>query len=563
MRVFVRILREARNYWTALLCIFLLSIFTAPLALLQPLPIKIVVDYAIGSEPLPEFISSLVPANMQDSDTLIIGLALLDQVVTLGLQLMQTHTGEGMLLDFRARLFGYTQRLSLRYHDSKGASESTFRIQYDAPSILAILIHGVIPIVTATATLCGMIYVTAQIDKLLAIIALFISPILFLLARAFATPLKERWTTVKGLESSAHAVVQEALSSMRVVKAFSREDYEEERFLTRSLRYKQELLNVFFMQGRFNVLIGVTIGAGMAATLFVGAQHVQDGTLSLGNLLLALAYASMVYAPLRTISSQFGALQGAIVSAERAFSLLDEEPEVVELDNANRIERAKGGIEFKNVSFGYESGQRILHNINFTAAAGTIVGIQGLTGAGKSSLISLLTRFYDVDEGVILLDGVDIRNYKLQDYRSQFSVVLQDPVLFSASIAENIAYGRPSADEREIVEAAKLANAHEFIVALKDGYETAVGARGILLSGGERQRISLARAFLRDAPVLVLDEPTSSVDPKTESAILETMHKLMRGRTTFMISHRLSTLKSCNMRLVVARGRVTVLQSKS
>ena len=567
MTVFFRILRQAKPYWGPLLGIFLLSILSAPLALLHPLPIKIVVDYAVGSEPIPGLISSIVPVSIQNSDTLVIaaaavllvGLALLNQLMTLGLQLMQTHTGESMLLDFRARLFSYAQRLSLRYHDSKGASESTFRIQYDAPSILAIIIHGVIPIVTSTATLCGMIYVTAQIDMQLAIVALCISPVLFLLAQTYGGPLKERWTHVKGLESSANAIVHETLSSMRAVKAFTREQYEEERFITRSLHSKEELLKVFFMQGRFDFLIGVTIATGMAATLFIGARHVQEGTLSLGNLLLVLAYVTQVYGPLRTISSQFGSLQGAIVSAERAFTLLDEEPEVIERDTARRLKRAHGGVEFQNVSFGYESGQRVLHNINFEAPAGTRIGIQGKTGAGKSSLISLLTRLYDVDEGKILLDGIDARDYKLQDYRNQFSVVLQDPVLFSASIAENIAYGRPNATLEEIVEAARSASAHEFIVALKDGYETPVGDRGMRLSGGERQRISLARAFLRDAPVLVLDEPTSSVDLRTESAILEALHRLMHGRTTFLISHRLATLDGCNMQLEIMDGRLTVL----
>jgi ATP-binding cassette subfamily B protein len=569
--VFIRILRYAKPYWGHLLGIFLLSILSAPLALLQPLPLKIVVDYVIGSEPLPGFISSLVPPSAQNSGALLIataaallvGLTLLNQTMMLGLRLMQTHTGESMLLDFRALLFICAQRLSLRYHDSKGASETAYRIQYDAPSIPAIIIHGVIPLVTATATLFGMIYVTAQIDMQLAIVALFISPALFLLVRAYGEPLKERWTSVKRLESSANAVLHEVLSSMRVVKAFGREEYEGERFRTRSHRSKEELQKTFVVQGRFDILIGFTIAIGMAATLYIGAWHVQEGTLSLGSLILVLAYVAQVYEPLRTISSQFGNLQGAIVSAQRAFAILDETPEVIERENARRLIRARGEIVFSNVSFGYERGQRGLHKINFAAPAGTRIGIQGQSGAGKSTLINLLTRFYDVDEGNILMDGIDARDYKLQDYRNQFSVVLQDPVLLSASIAENIAYGRPTATLEEIIEAAKSANAHDFISAFQDEYETLVGDRGMRLSGGERQRISLARAFLRDAPILVLDEPTSSIDIGTESAILGALHRLMCGRTTFIIAHRLTTLDGCDMRLEIMGGRATEVPSRS
>ena len=296
--VFIRVLRYAKPYWGRLLGIFLLSILSASLALLQPLPLRIVVDYVIGSEPLPVFISSLVPPSAQNSGALLIaaaaallvGLTLLNQTMMLGLRLMQTHTGESMLLDFRALLFICAQRLSLRYHDSKGASETAYRIQYDAPSIPAIIIHGVIPLVTATATLFGMIYVTAQIDMQLAIVALCISPALFLLVRAYEDPLKERWTSVKRLESSANAVLHEVLSSMRVVKAFGREEYEGERFRTRSHRSKEELQKTFFVQGRFDILIGFTIAIGMAATLYIGAWHVQEGTLSLGSLILVLAY---------------------------------------------------------------------------------------------------------------------------------------------------------------------------------------------------------------------------------------------------------------------------------
>ena len=543
---------------------FFISIATAPLALLHPLPVKIVVDYAIGSEPLPAAISYPILLSSTGRETvliliaaiLLIGLALINHLITFLLQMMQARTGESILLDFRMQLFKHVQRISLKYHDSRGASESAFRIQYDAPSILALVIHGVIPIATAILTLCGIIYVTAKIDFTLALVALCISPILFFLARIYGGALKERWTSVKELESSANAVVHETLSSLRVVKAFSRETYQENKFFAESDRYKKGLVGVFFVQGGFDVLIGITIAAGMAATLMIGAMHVKEDTLSLGNLLLILGYITQVYGPLRTISSQFGVLQGAIAGAERAFNLLDEEPEVKEKDSALNIARARGHIEFEDVSFGYDQEKPVLQRISLKVPAGATVGIQGRTGAGKTSFISFLNRFYDVDEGRILLDGLDIRDYRLADYRNQFCVVLQDPVLFSTSIAENIAYGRPDAGFEDIIDAAKSAHAHEFIVGLTDGYDTIVGDRGMQLSGGERQRISLARAFLRDAPIWILDEPTSSIDSDTEREILSTLHNLTRERTTFIISHRIGSLDECDMRLEISEGLV-------
>ena len=269
-----------------------------------------------------------------------------------------------------------------------------------------------------------------------------------------------------------------------------------------------------------------------------------------------MSYLAQLYAPLKTISKSAATLQSSLASAERAFALLDEAPDVVERPNAGRLLRASGAVAFHNVSFAYNGGAPVLHDVSFDIRPGTRVGIMGMTGAGKTTLVSLLTRFYDPTAGQILLDGVDLRDYKLADLRNQFAIVLQEPVLFSTSIAENIAYARPDASEEEIIEAAKAANAHEFIVSLPQGYETLVGERGMRLSGGERQRISLARAFLKDAPILILDEPTSSVDMKTEAAIMEAMERLMQGRTAFIIAHRLSTLTNCDVLLKIENGRL-------
>ncbi len=547
---------QARAYWPHILGIFLLSLLSAPVALLAPLPLKIVIDNLIGSRPLSPLVAALVPQGIENSPGLLLGfavglliaVAILTYVQGSGTWLLQTYAGEGMVLDFRARLFGHVQRLSLAYHDSRGMSDSSFRIEYDAPSIQFITVNGIIPLLASLATLVGLIFVTARLDRELALVALSVSPILFVLTHIFRDRLRKRWARVKELDSSANAIVQEVLASMRVVKSFGREEHEHARFLHRSKRRMSELLRVSFLQGGFDLLIGTTIGIGTAATLYIGVLHVRGGVLSLGDLTLVIAYVAQLFEPLKNVSKKLAELQGAMASAERAFAILDEVPDVTERAHAKPVARARGEIRFENVSFAY--GEKpVFEGLDFAVPAGARVGIQGRTGAGKSTLMSLLTRLYDVTGGRILLDGVDLRDYKTADLRNQFAIVLQDSVLFSCSIAENIAYGRAGATEEQIIEAAKLANAHDFILKLPDGYDTLAGERGMQLSGGERQRISLARAFLKDAPILILDEPTSAMDIRTEGLVLEAFDRLMQGRTTFMIAHRLSTLDRCDIRV--------------
>jgi ATP-binding cassette subfamily B protein len=290
--------------------------------------------------------------------------------------------------------------------------------------------------------------------------------------------------------------------------------------------------------------------------LFIGARHVAPGALSVGDLVLVMGYIALLYVPLQTISKSITTLQSSLVSAERSLALLDEPTDVAERPGARPLARAGGAVAFRDVSFSYDGGEPVLREVTFEVAPGTRVGIAGATGAGKTTLISLLSRFYDPTAGQVLLDGTDLRDYRLADLRGQFGIVLQDAVLFSATVAENIAYGRPAATIAEVVAAAKSANIHEFITGLPDGYETLVGERGMRLSGGERQRIALARAFLKDAPILILDEPTSSVDVHTEAGIMQAMERLMQGRTSFMIAHRLATLAHCDVRLEVSAGRV-------
>jgi ATP-binding cassette subfamily B protein len=303
-------------------------------------------------------------------------------------------------------------------------------------------------------------------------------------------------------------------------------------------------------------VLGLITAMGTAAVLLIGVLHVQWGILTLGGLLLVMGYLSQLYGPLSTISRKTASLQRHLASAERAFTLLDQAPDVAERPDAQPLARAEGSVTFRNVCFSYDGVQPVLRNISFDVPAGTRTGVAGRTGAGKTTLTSLLTRFYDPNGGQILVDGVDLRDYKVDDLRRQFAIVLQEPVLFSTSIAENIGYARPGASKDEIAQAARVANAHDFIVALPDGYDTNVGERGMRLSGGERQRIALARAFLKDAPILIMDEPTSSVDMKTEAGIMDAMERLMHGRTTFMIAHRLTTLENCDVLMVIDDGQL-------
>jgi ATP-binding cassette subfamily B protein len=559
-----KLLTQARPYWFHIIGIFLLGLLAAPLALLMPVPLKIAVDSVIGSDPLPGFLQLIIPGSIMGSKYSLLILAVCMQVLVVlflhsqagGIYLLQTYTGERLTLGFRERLFSHVQRLSFMFHDSRGTADSIYRIQYDTPSIQHITIYGVIPLISAGITFLSMIYVTARINLQLALVALAVSPFLFILTHSYKVRMRSRYLTVKQMESHSLNIVQEVLTTFRIVKAFGREEREQERFISHSDKTLRARIRLSFAEGVFGLSVNMITAVGAATVLFIGIRNVQAGILTLGELLMIIAYMSMLYGPLKTISQKAALLQSSFASAQRVFDIMDEIPDVVEKPDAQHIKRAAGNIELCNVSFTYDSKNNVLHDMSFHVEPGTRVGIAGRTGAGKTTLVSLLTRFYDPSSGQILLDGVDICNYKLDDLRNQFSIVLQESILFSATIGENIAYGRLGAGREEIVQAAKAANAHDFIVNLPDGYDTLVGERGMRLSGGERQRIALARAFLRDAPILVLDEPTSSVDTATETEIMEAMERLMEGRTVFMIAHRLSTLKNCNVLLMIEKGKL-------
>jgi ATP-binding cassette, subfamily B, bacterial len=569
LTLYRRLLMQARPYWRHLGGLFFLSLLSPALKLIAPLPLKLVVDSVLGDHPPPDFVAALLPSDGAGAALLALGagllvlIALVGQSVALITSLLSTYTGERLVRGFRAVLFRHAQRLSLSYHDTKGSTDSTYRIQYDAPAIQWILIEGFIPLFMSVLTLVTMTYVIVRIDWHLALAALAVGPALALLSHVFGRRLRGRSKELTKLESSALSVIQEVLAAVRVVKAFGQEDREEERFVAWSAAGVKAKLRIALTAGLLGLLVGLATAAGTAAVLYVGVRDVQQGVLTLGDLLVVMAYLAQLYLPMETLSTKVANLQGSLVCAERAFTLLDQQPDVAEQPGALPLGRSTGAVTLAGVHFAYTPDQPVLRNVTFDIPPGTRVGIEGRTGAGKTTLIGLLMRFYDPAGGQVLLDGVDLRDYRLADLRNQFAVVHQEPVLFSTTIAENIAYARPNATEEEVVAAAKAANAHEFITRLPQGYETRVGERGMQLSGGERQRISLARAFLKDAPVLILDEPTSSVDVKTEALIMEALDRLMDGRTTFMIAHRLSTLEGCDMRLHLDHGRLVAREGEN
>jgi ATP-binding cassette subfamily B protein len=566
-----RLLREARKYWPHISGIFALDLLATPLALLSPLPLKLAVDNVLGSEPLPRFLGVILPGWIQVSPMtllvfaagMLVAVSALSQLQKLGSSYFRTYVGGKITMDFKSRLFWHGQRLSLAYHDSKGVTHALYRIQYDSSAVRWVAIDGLIPMLSAFVALISMLCVIALINAQLALIAMVVVPVLVILIKRYRQPLRQGWKNQKRLDNAAMTVINEVFSSLRVVKAFTQEGRERARFMHQAEAGLSAQLRVILLQGSFDLMTGIVTAAGTGVVLFFGVQAIQSGIMTVGDLLVVMAYLVLLYSPLQVIGSQLAGMQNAFASADRAYEFLDEQSDVKESENALPLERARGEFRLSNVAFAYEPGVHILKDVSLEIPAGSRVGIVGRTGAGKTTLLSLLMRFYDAASGDIFLDGVNIRQYRLLDLRQQFGIVLQDPVLFSNTIADNIAYGRTNASTEEIIAAAKTANAHDFIIGLPEGYDTVVGERGMRLSGGERQRIALARAFLRDSPILLLDEPTSAVDVKTEEGIMQAMERLMQGRTTFMIAHRLSTLGKCDMVLEVKDGKIREVTGKA
>ena len=535
-----------------------------PIALALPLPLMIVVDSVLGTQPAPGFLRLILPDSwVSDSNGLLaialgmlVLVTLLNHAQSQGLWLLSEVVGERMVLRLRSRMFEHVQRLSLAYHDSEGLSDATYRIQYDAPALYQLAVWGIVPLLSAVTVFFGMLVVIAKVSLPLLLVALGVAPAVIVLTWAGSRRLTDRWEDVKRLETTALSVVQEVLGAIRVVNAFGGESRELNRFVRSSADGVKARIGVVSREVWIAILIGLTFAVGTALVLVIGVSQVRGGVITLGSLLVVMSYLGQLYGPLQTVGRHVVSQKGSMVSVRRAFELLAYEPAVVDSPGGEHIERASGAVAFRSVGYVYPNGFRALDSVTIDIPAGSRVAITGETGSGKTTLMSLLTRLYDVTDGCITLDGRDIRDYRLQDLRNQFAIVLQEPVLFATSVTANISYGRPDATLEEVVAAAQAANAHDFIMDLPQGYETEVGGRGARLSGGERQRIALARAFLKDAPILIMDEPTSSVDVFTESLIIQAMNKLMVGRTTFLITHRLAATEGCDVRLTLHDGRM-------
>jgi ATP-binding cassette subfamily B protein len=550
-----------RPYWLLAVGAGIVTLSTAAIGLLSPWPMKVLVDTVLGNEPLPamlRFASPWIP-NKFALLALTVGAGF---GITLGVNLcsvaasyLTTKLDLAMTLDFRSSLFQQAQRLSMAYHDRCRSGMIIYIINSMAGAPTA-LVMAVLPLVQNVLTLVGMFWISYRLNAGLALLSLLVVPFLYYSVGYYSTHIRERLMTVKGMEGETLSIIHEAVSMLRVIVAFGREGYEYERFREQGKRAVGARIKVTVRQALFSLAVNTTTAIGTAVVLGYGAYLALNKQLTVGELLIVVAYIGSVYKPLEAISGTMGALQDHIVNLQIAFSLLDQEPDIRDSAGAMTIGRVSGGVTFENIAFEYPGRVGTLQDISLEARPGEAIAIVGPTGAGKSTLVSLLPRFYDPGQGRITVDGIDIRSLSLKSLRQQISIVLQDPLLFSSTVADNIRYGRLDATQDEIVEAAIQANAHDFISRLPQQYETPLGERGAQLSGGERQRVAVARAFLKNAPILILDEPTSSIDSRTEAVILDALERLMVGRTTFLVAHRLSTLRNVNRIVVLNHGRI-------
>jgi ATP-binding cassette, subfamily B, bacterial len=460
------------------------------------------------------------------------------------------------LLKLRTDLYSHLQRLSLKFHDARRSADSSFRVAYDSQSIQTIYNKGFTNIFASVIALIGTFIVMLRLDWVLTLLSLAIVPLIVGAIYFFARRIRSESTSIQEQESAVLAQAQEGLSSIRMVHAFGREDFEVRQFHQQAQQSLQANLRLTLTNVNSALVISTLMVIGTAAMYYVGTLHVLAGTLSLGSLLVFSAYLLMLYQPLESLTYTAWAMEGATAGAKRCFEVLDREDDVRDSPNAVDISSAKGAIEFRSVNFGYAESRIVLRDINLSIAPNQIIGLVGGTGAGKSTLLSLVPRFYDPTTGSVILDGRNVRESTKKSLRAQIAIVLQDTLLFSTTVRENIAYGRPNATDEEIIEAARRAQAEEFIRQMPQGYDSLVGERGGHLSVGQRQRIGIARAFLKNAPILLLDEPTSALDPATEAAIMETIKELMRGRTTLIATHRLATIHNLDQIIVLDHGRV-------
>jgi ATP-binding cassette subfamily B protein len=529
--------------------------------LLKPWPLKLIIDNVLSEKPVPwDF------AKTWSTETLMwiaCGGLIFIYLFSGGLRVLNDYTtitiGQRMVNDLRRDLYSHIHRLSLAFHNRQQIGDLMYRVTADTLGLQTLTMNGLFTIVSALILLTGMFTIMLWVDWYLTLLAVAVCPLLFGAIAMLNGKMSTAATQAREKESTVYSVVQRSLTGMRVIQAFTKEEDEQRRFLRASAESLAADLRLYTLQNYYYAVVNVMIAAGTAAIMWAGTRHVFAGELSVGGMIVFTAYLASLYTPLNNIFQTYGLVQSAKVGIRRTFEVLDSEQQVPEGERRLAPLESRGDIAFEDVSFGYNPSQPVLKKINLRVAAGQKVAIVGATGAGKSTLVSLLPRFYDPQAGRVTVDGIDIREFQLKSLRRQIAMILQPPLVFPFTIRENIAYGRSDASMEEIIAAATIAQIHERIEQMPQGYATIIGEQGAILSEGERLRLTIARGILLDAPILILDEPTSSVDVQTEALIMEGLERLTSGCTTFIIAHRLSTVRQADL-IVVLRGGEIVQQ---
>jgi ATP-binding cassette subfamily B protein/subfamily B ATP-binding cassette protein MsbA len=534
-----------------------------------PWPMRYLIDSVLGGQPLPAFLAAILPSQTEGRSALLIVLvaatvlfAVLLSALTVLSNYLSTKAELSMVLDTRSDLFQHLQQLQLAWHEQQRFGLLMYlNLLAESPAHLLMTMPA---LAQSLLTLLGMFIVLLVLDVKLALLALLIVPFLYYSVGYYARHIEPRIWRTRQLEGESMSILHEALQLLRVILAFGRQPHEYRRFREQGAQAVNARVKVTVLQTLFSLVVTTITAVGTAVVVGVAAYQVlqdldkppEQQRMTVGTLWVIVTYLAMVYEPLKTISTTMAALQESIVNTKTCFGILDTKPQIKDSPGAVPLRDAIGHLAFQDVHFSHEGREGTLKNVSFEVKPGEVIAIVGPTGAGKTTLISLLLRFYDYQGGKILLDGTDIKRFTLRSLREQISLVLQEPLLFSGTIADNIRYGRLDASMTDVMAAATAANAHDFIMALPEKYNTVLGERGLQLSGGERQRVSVARAFLKNAPILVLDEPTSSIDSRTESVFLDALDRLMAGRTTFLIAHRLSTIRGADRIFVMDKGEL-------
>lgn len=560
----LRLLRYALPHWRALLAIVATMMLAVAFDVLRPWPTKLLVDNVLGTVPVShalDRVQAVLPAGAGRRGLLLwvalstVALFLLGTLLGMVNAVVSVSFGQRMTYELGADLFLHLQRLSLTFHSRRPVGDTISRVTGDPACVQTLVTGAILPLLQSVATLVTMFIIMWRLEPRLTLTSLVVAPFLALSIRVFSTPMKSRTRYRRDLEGRMINVVQQALSAIPAVQAFTREDIEHRRFRDYADQAVAAYERSTAAQLWFKLFVGLVTALGTALIMWLGGSLVLDGRMTVGSVLVFLSYLASLYGPLNSITYTASTLHGAAANAERVLEILDVVPDVRDAADARDV-RLRGHVRYEDVVFGYERGRPVLKGISFEAKPGEVVAVVGPTGAGKTTLVNLLLRFFDPWSGRVTVDGHDVRHLKVHSLRQQVAIVLQEPFIFPYTVAENIAYGRPEAAREAIEAAAAAANADDFVRRLPEGYDAVIGERGTTLSGGEKQRLSIARALLKDAPILILDEPTSALDARTEGMLLGALDRLMQGRTTLIIAHRLSTIRNANRILVVDHGAI-------